>query len=138
MKNYVIYTDGSCRGNGNGGVGIVWLKDGNKVFEYSKGFKNTTNNKMELMAIYIALSSIKKEINSLEIVSDSEYAIGVLTKPWNPKKNKELIEVIKQRIRLTQNLVKSPIKWSHTYGHSDNEWNNLCDKLAQSESKNML
>lgn len=138
MKDYVIYTDGSCRGNGNGGVGIVWLKDGNKVFEYSKGFKNTTNNKMELMAIYIALSSIKKEINSLEIVSDSEYAIGVLTKPWNPKKNKELIEVIKQRIRLTQNLVKSPIKWSHTYGHSDNEWNNLCDKLAQSESKNML
>lgn len=138
MKDYVIYTDGSCRGNGNGGVGIVWLKDGNKVFEYSKGFKNTTNNKMELMAIYIALSSIKKEINSLEIVSDSEYAIGVLTKPWNPKKNKELIEVIKQKIRLTQNLVKSPIKWSHTYGHSDNEWNNLCDKLAQSESKNML
>lgn len=138
MINYKIYTDGSCRGNGNGGVGIVWLKDGNKVFEYSKGFKNTTNNKMELMAIYIALSSIKKEINSLEIVSDSEYAIGVLTKPWNPKKNKELIEVIKQRIRLTQNLVKSPIKWSHTYGHSNNEWNNLCDKLAQSESKNML
>ena len=138
MKDYVIYTDGSCRGNGNGGVGIIWLKDGNKVFEYSKGFKNTTNNKMELMAIYIALSSIKKEINSLEIVSDSEYAIGVLTKPWNPKKNKELIEVIKQRIILTQNLVKSPIKWSHTYGHSDNEWNNLCDKLAQSESKNML
>ena len=138
MKDYVIYTDGSCRGNGNGGVGIIWLKDGNKVFEYSKGFKNTTNNKMELMAIYIALSSIKKEINSLEIVSDSEYAIGVLTKSWNPKKNKELIEVIKQRIILTQNLVKSPIKWSHTYGHSDNEWNNLCDKLAQSESKNML
>ena len=138
MKDYVIYTDGSCRGNGNGGVGIVWLKDGNKVFEYSKGFKNTTNNKMELMAIYIALSSIKKEVNSLEIVSDSEYAIGVLTKPWNPKKNKELIEVIKQKIKLTQNLVKSPIKWSHTYGHSDNEWNNLCDKLAQFESKNML
>lgn len=134
MVEYKIFTDGSCRANGNGGIGIVWLKNEEKVFEYSKGYKDTTNNKMELMAIYIALSSIKKEIDSLEIISDSEYAIGVLTKPWNPKKNIELINIIKQRIRLTQTLVKTPIKWSHTYGHADDKWNNLCDKLATNES----
>ena len=138
MINYKIYTDGSCRANGNGGIGVVWLKNGEKVFEYSKGFKNTTNNKMELMAIYVALSSIKKEIDSLEIISDSEYSIGVLTKPWNPKKNIGLINTIKQKIKLTQTLVKTPIKWSHTYGHANDKWNNLCDKLAQNESSMIL
>ena len=44
MISYQIYTDGSCRANGNGGIGIVWLKNGEKVFEYSKGYKNVTNN----------------------------------------------------------------------------------------------
>ena len=44
MINYQIYTDGSCRANGNGGIGVVWIKDGKKVFEYSKGYKNVTNN----------------------------------------------------------------------------------------------
>ena len=68
MISYQIYTDGSCRANGNGGIGVVWLKNGEKVFEYSKGVKNTTNNQMELLAIGIALRSIKKPIDSLEII----------------------------------------------------------------------
>ena len=46
---YTIYTDGSCRANGNGGLGVIWLKNGKKVFEFSKGFKGTTNNQMELI-----------------------------------------------------------------------------------------
>jgi len=135
MTNYKIYTDGSCRANGNGGIGIVWLKNDKKVLEYSKGYKNTTNNKMELRAIMIAVLSIKEPIDSLEIVTDSEYCIGVLTNPtWKPKKNIELIRVIKEAISAKQKLVKSPIKWTHTKGHADDKWNNLCDKLAQSES----
>lgn len=143
MKNYKIYTDGSCRGNGNGGIGVVWLKNGEKVYDFSKGFKNTTNNQMELIAIYTALRSIKKEIDSLEIISDSEYSIGVLTKPWNIRKNIELIAKIKKQLMETQKLVKSPIKWTHTRGHqsdnSDNtKWNKLCDKLAQFCSNNII
>lgn len=143
MINYTIFTDGSCRGNGNGGIGVLWLKNGEKVNEYSRGFKNATNNKMELIAIYTALKSIKKEINSLEIVSDSEYSIGVLTKPWNPKKNVELIAKIKQQISETQKLVKTPIKWTHTRGHQKDDseltkWNNMTDKLAQDASSMIL
>lgn len=143
MINYQIFTDGSCRANGNGGIGIVWLKNGEKVFEYSKGFKDVTNNRMELLAIGYALMSIKKPIDSLEIISDSEYAIGVLTKPWNPKKNVELIARIKKQIEKTQKLVKEPIKWTHTRGHqsdsSENtKYNSICDKLAQSESNMIL
>lgn len=134
----VIYTDGSCRVNGDGGVGIVWLKDGNKVFEYSKGYKNTTNNRMELTAIYIALKSIKKSIDYLQIVTDSEYSIGVITKSWNPKKNIELINKIKSQLIETQKLVKMPIEFTHVDGHSTNKWNNFVDSLAQFASKNVL
>ena len=143
MNNYQIYTDGSCRANSNGGIGIVWLKDGKKVFEYSKGFKEVTNNRMELLAIGYALLSIKKPINSLEIISDSEYAIGVLTKPWKPKKNIELIARIKKQIERTQKLVKEPIKFRHTRGHQkgDNNnviFNNRADFLAQFSSENIF
>lgn len=133
--NYCIYTDGSCRASKIGGIGIVWLKNGKKVLEFSKRYDNTTNNQMELIAIYYALASIKNNINSLEIISDSQYSIGVLTNPnWNPKKNKELISRIKKQLLKTSNLVKEPIKWTHVRGHKDNKYNNLADSLATNAS----
>ena len=144
MINYQVYTDGSCRANGNGGIGIVWLKNGKKVFEYSKGFKEVTNNKMELLAIGIALRSIKNPIDSLEIISDSEYALGcIFNEKWNPKKNKELIAKIKKQLEITQSLVKESIKYRHVYGHQkvggvDMVWNNYVDKLAANESSMIL
>ena len=141
---YIIYTDGSCRANGNGGLGVVWLKDGKKVLEFSKGFKETTNNQMELFAIYIGLKAIAKPIDSLEIVSDSEYALGcIFNLKWNPKKNQKLIARIKKQLEVTQKLVKEPIKYRHVYGHQkegngDMIWNNYCDKLATNESSMVL
>lgn len=144
MINYQIFVDGSCRANGNGGLGIIWLKNGKKVFEYSKGYKNTTNNQMELLAIGIALKSIKKCIDSLEIVSDSEYALGcIFNEKWNPKKNKELISKIKKQLEVTQSLVKEPIKYRHVYGHQKNGgtdmvWNNKVDSLATTKSSMIL
>lgn len=141
---YTIYTDGSCRANGNGGLGVIWLKNGKKVFEFSKGFKGTTNNQMELFAIYIGLKAVSKPIDSLEIVSDSEYALGCIFNPnWNPKKNKKLIAKIKKQLEITQSLVKEPIKYRHIYGHQkegseDMVWNNYVDKLATNESNMIL
>ena len=141
---YTIYTDGSCRGNKNGGIGVVWIKNGEKVYEYSKGYKNVTNNIMELLAIGVALRSIKKPIESLEIVSDSEYALGcIFNEKWNPKKNVELITKIKKQLIQTQSLVKTPITYRHVDGHQkgdtdDIKWNNRCDVLAQNESKMIL
>ena len=142
--NYQIFVDGSCRANGNGGIGVVWLKNGKKVFEYSKGYKNVTNNKMELLAIFYALSSINKIIDSLEIVSDSEYALGcIFNEKWNPKKNKELIAKIKKQLKITQSLVKEPIKWTHVKGHQKQGdinmvWNNYADKLCTNASSMIL
>ena len=144
MNNYVIFTDGSCRANKNGGIGIVWLKNGKKVLEYSKAFKNVTNNIMELFAIFIGLRAIKKPIDSLEIVSDSEYALGcIFNESWNPKKNKKLIAIIKKQLKETQKLVKEPISYRHIYGHQkegniDMVWNNYVDKLAANESSMIL
>lgn len=143
MINYCVYTDGSCRANGNGGIGIVWLKNGEKVYEYSKGFKNITNNIAELTAILYSLKSIRNNIDSLEIISDSEYSIGVITKPWKPKKNIELIAKIKKQLVETQKLVKEPITFRHTRGHQkidseDARWNNQCDWLAQNASIGIL
>ena len=144
MISYQIFTDGSCRGNKNGGIGIVWIKNSEKVYEYSKGYKNTTNNQMELLAIGIALHSIKKPIDSLEIVSDSEYALGcIFNEKWNPKKNIELINKIKKQLIKTQSLVKNPITYRHIDGHQkgdgdDIKWNNYVDKLASNESIMLL
>ena len=144
MIEYKIFTDGSCRANGNGGIGIVWLKNGEKVYEYSKGYKETTNNRMELAAIGVALKSIKKPIDSLTIVSDSEYALGcIFNESWNPKKNIELITKIKYQLQETQKLVKNPIQYVHTDGHQNDDseytkWNNYCDSLAQKQSKMIL
>ena len=144
MSNYCIFTDGSCRANKNGGIGIVWLKNGKKVLEYSKAFKNVTNNIMELFAIFIGLRAIKKPIDSLEIVSDSEYALGcIFNESWNPKKNKKLIATIKKQLKETQKLVKEPISYRHIYGHqkegnTDMVWNNYVDKLAANESSIIL
>lgn len=140
MNKWVVYTDGSCKGNKNGGIGIVWLKNGEKVFEYSKGYKNTTNNQMELLAIGVALKSFKKSIDSLEIVSDSEYALGcIFNDSWNPKKNIELIAKIK---KLLSNL-SFPITSRHVDGHQkggddDIRWNNYVDKLAQTAANGVL
>ena len=144
MINYCIFTDGSCRANGNGGIGIVWLKNGKKVLDFSKGYKNVTNNIMELYAIYIGLKVINRTIDSLEIVSDSEYALGCIFNPnWNPKRNKQLITKIKKQVIETQKLVKEPIKYRHVYGHQkeggvDMVWNNYVDKLAANESSMII
>jgi ribonuclease HI len=144
LNDYVIYTDGSCRGNKAGGIGVVWLKNGEKVYEYSKGFKDVTNNIMELTAIMVALKSIVKPVNSLTIVSDSEYALGcIFNEKWNPKKNVKLITKIKAEVKRVEELIGSKINIEHTYGHQKDDseytkWNNYVDKLAQNESKMIL
>lgn len=136
----IAYTDGSYRASKNqGGVGIVWLKDNEFDKEFSMPFKGETNQTMELKAIWIALYNIKKEIDSLEIISDSKYCIGVLTNPtWKPKKNIELIGKIKKQIEETQKLVKEPIKFTHVKGHNGDKWNERANTLAQSASELIL
>ena len=134
-----IYTDGSSRGNpGPGGYGIVLSYNGNEK-EISEGFRKTTNNRMELLAVIVALESLKTTKIPVKIYSDSKYVIDAITKGWlktwiqknsKGKKNKDLwlrYHEISKQYQATFEWVK---------GHAGNINNERCDVLAVEASKN--
>ena len=140
---YKIYTDGACSGNpGPGGWAAVILEN-NKVKDMMFGNeKNTTNNKMELIAPIKAIQKFKKK-SEISIFTDSTYVkdgITVWIKKWEkngwktasrkPVKNKDLWKKLKNLSS------KHSIKWIWVKGHAQNKYNNLADELAQGAIKN--
>lgn len=136
----MLITDGAYSSSRDqGGLGFVFIRDGTKVFEYSKTVKNTTNNKMELGAIILGLRAIKGSIDSLVIVSDSMYCVGCATKGWKRKKNQKLWEAFDKEYSRVSSLC-SNITWKHVKGHQNDsseftKWNNYVDKLAVRASR---
>ena len=125
-----VYTDGAYSSSRNqGGLGIVFIKDNKVIAKFSKTYKNTTNNRMELMAVIIALQSIKDE-NEIIVYSDSMYVIGTVTQGWKRKKNLDLWEKYDTAI----NSFKT-VTFKHVKGHSINVFNNLCDEMAVAASQ---
>ena len=135
-----IYTDGSAKGNpGKGGYGIVLLyKDRRK--EISEGFRLTTNNRMELLAVIVAIEAIKKDLENITVYSDSKYVINAVEKGWlfnwektnfNKKKNPDLW------IRFLKAYRKHKILFKWVKGHSNNTENERCDYLAVNASENL-
>jgi ribonuclease HI len=130
----IIYTDGAARGNpGPGGYGIV-LMWGDKRKEISAGYRLTTNNRMELMAVIVALESLTKKNIPLTIYTDSQYIVNAIQKKWldnwirtdfkGGKKNKDLW------LRFYKLSKDYDIKFVWVRGHADNPFNNRCDELA--------
>jgi len=129
----VIYTDGASRGNpGPGGYGAI-LKWGNTEKELSAGYRLTTNNRMELMAVIEALKVLTREDLDIDIFSDSEYVVNAIAKGWvlgwekkgfAGKKNPDLWQKFLQLYR------KHNIKMHWVKGHASNVMNNRCDVLA--------
>jgi ribonuclease HI len=142
MKQIEIYTDGACSGNpGPGGWGAILLYGEHKI-EISGFEKETTNNKMELTAALEALKKLKEPC-SVNLYSDSAYLINAFQQCWLDKwikngwkrnKNEEVknVELWKELVRLSK---YHRINWIKVKGHADNEYNNLCDKLATTEIK---
>ena len=140
MKNIILYTDGACSGNpGKGGWGAI-LKYGNHEKVLSGGEKETTNNRMELLAVIKGLEALKEKC-SVEIYSDSAYVVNAFLQGWlsawkennwktSSKKDVLNIDLWK---RLDQLLDKHEVEWFKVKGHADNELNNRCDKLARAE-----
>ena len=125
-----VYTDGAYSSSRNqGGLGIVFIKDDKVIAKFSKTYKNTTNNRMELMAVIIALQSIKDE-NEITIYSDSMYVIGTATQGWKRKKNLDLWEIYDAVIDSFKTVT-----FKHVKGHSTNVFNNLCDEMAVAASQ---
>ena len=133
MTPIQIFTDGSARGNpGPGGYGIV-LKFNGKEKEISGGFKLTTNNRMELLALIVALENLKSKSYPIEVYSDSKYVIDSITKRWvdnwklkqfKGKKNKDLW----LRYLAVQNNLTITFHW--VKGHAGHPENERCDELA--------
>lgn len=128
-----IYTDGAAQGNpGRGGYGTI-LKFGGHEKELSGGFRLTTNNRMELMAVIIGLEAIKKEGIAVTIYSDSKYVVDSVEKGWIwnwQKKNfakKANEDLWKRYIPLHQKL-KPKFVWIK--GHAGHPENERCDQLA--------
>ncbi len=129
----IIYTDGSSRGNpGPGGYGVV-LKYKQHRKEISEGFKKTTNNRMELLAVIKGLEALKEKGLPVTIYSDSKYVVDSVEKGWlfgwvkkdfKGKKNKDLWE----RFIPAYKLQKVKFKW--VKGHAGNPENERCDELA--------
>jgi ribonuclease HI len=133
-KELIIYTDGASRGNpGPGGYGAI-LQWGNVSKELSAGYKRTTNNRMELMAVIAALESLKKDGLNIVVYSDSKYIVRAVQEGWlknwiatnfkGGKKNKDLW------LKYAELAKNHNIRFVWVRGHADNAFNNRCDVLA--------
>jgi ribonuclease HI len=135
MSNELImYTDGAARGNpGPGGYGTI-LFWGETKKELSGGFRHTTNNRMELMAVIAGLEALKKEGLTITIYSDSQYVVKAVEQGWlknwiatdfkGGKKNKDLWTHFYELSK------KHKLRFRWVRGHADNPYNNRCDELA--------
>lgn len=136
-KTVDIFTDGACSGNpGPGGYGIV-LKYGTHVEEKSGGDKDTTNNRMEMMACIVALESLKESV-TVNMTTDSQYVKkgiqqwihnwkknGWKTSAKKPVKNQDLW------IRLDKQMERHTVNWFWVKGHAGHPDNERADELAR-------
>lgn len=139
-KEVIIYSDGGCRGNGKestiGGYGAVLIYN-SSVKEIKQGFKNTTNNIMELTAVIEALS-ILKEPCKVKLHSDSAYIINAFNQKWVDKwlkngfktANKEPVKNVELWKKLIEFTKYHEIEFIKVKGHSNDDLNNRCDELA--------
>ena len=123
-----IYADGACRGNQNttniGGYGVVLIyKD--SVKELNNAFQDTTNNKMEILSVIEGLKSLKRFDIPVEIYSDSQYVVNTINNGWRKNANLDLWDELDRLIEKFDS-----VKFIKVKGHSDNNYNNRADKLA--------
>ncbi len=131
----IAYTDGSSLGNpGPGGYGTVLLETKLKIKkEFSQGYRLTTNNRMELMAVIVALEKLKKLQTEITIYTDSKYVCDAVDKNWvfgwekngfKNKKNEDLWRKFLVQYR------KHKVSFQWVKGHAGNEFNERADQIA--------
>lgn len=135
-----IYTDGACSGNpGKGGFGIVMeVSEKNYSKNFAQGFRLTTNNRMELLAVIVALEQLKSTEDDVHIFTDSKYVSEAINKKWlqnwvkigfKNKKNPDLWQ------RLIPLLKKHTVNFHWIKGHAGHPQNEICDKIAVKASQ---
>jgi ribonuclease HI len=128
-----IYTDGACSGNpGPGGFGVILEFKGNKK-EISEGYSETTNNRMELLAVIVGLEALKQEGLDVTIYSDSKYVVDAVEKKWlwgwvkTGFKDKKNVDLWKRFIPAYR---RQNVKFVWLKGHAGHPENERCDQLA--------
>lgn len=135
-----IYTDGSSIGNpGPGGYGVIMEWEGKHyIKEFSDGYRLTTNNRMELMAVIVALEKLKKQSMEVTIYSDSKYVIDSVQKKWvfnwekKAFKDKKNPDLWKRYLNIHR---KHQVNFQWIKGHNAHPQNERCDKLAVKAAK---
>ena len=143
MSEYKIYTDGSCLGNpGAGGYAAIIIDESGNRQEFYGGEKETTNNRMELMAAIVALKKISAD-DYVELFTDSSYLKNAFTQGWlaNWKRNgwktanKKPVLNIDLWKKLDSLILNRSIKFNWVKGHAGNALNERCDELARKEAE---
>jgi ribonuclease HI len=137
LKHVVIYTDGACLGNpGPGGYGVVLLH-GKDREEFSRGFRLTTNNRMEMLACIVGLQTLKQPC-AVTLYSDSQYVINSMTKGWARrwkqnkwKRNGENVPNADLWEKMLELCDKHKVRFNWVRGHAGNKENERCDQLAR-------
>ena len=129
-----IYTDGSAKGNpGPGGYGIVLLSDEGHRKELAKGYRKTTNNRMELLSVIVALEMLKSRPTDVLVYSDSKYVVDAVEKKWVFNWEKKYFDK-KKNVDLWKRFLiiyrQHNVKFFWVKGHANNVENERCDKLA--------
>ena len=137
----IIYTDGASSGNpGPGGYGVVMMS-GNHRRELSAGYRLTTNNRMELLAVITGLEALKIPGSKVTVYTDSRYVADAVEKGWvfqwekkafSKKKNPDLW------IRFLKVYRKHSVRFVWIKGHANHKENELCDRLAVEASRGAL
>ena len=128
-----IFTDGSSRGNpGPGGYGVI-LRCGEHYKELSGGFVETTNNRMELMAVIVGLEAVRRPNAEIILYSDSRYVVDSVNKGWVfgwERKRFEKRLNADLWMRFLEVYRRHRVRFVWVKGHADNPMNNRCDQLA--------
>lgn len=139
MHNITIYTDGASSGNpGPGGYGVVLISGVHRL-EKSAGFRLTTNNRMELLAVIVGLESLKQPGNNVVVYTDSKYVADAVTKGWLFQWEKQLFKKKKNPdlwMRFLKVYRQHNVRFVWIKGHADNVENERCDRLAVAAYKN--
>ena len=143
MKEVTLYTDGACSGNpGVGGWGAVLIYKGSEK-RISGAEEQTTNNRMEIFAVISGLECLKEPCK-VTVYSDSAYTVNAFSKGWiyawekdgwKKADNKQVLNVDMWQRLLALTRVHE-VTFVKVKGHADNEYNNICDKLATDAIKN--
>jgi len=142
VKSVTLYTDGACSGNpGPGGFCAILVYQGHEKC-ISGGEKETTNNRMELMAVIRGLAALKESCE-VEIVSDSKYVVDAIEKKWLHgwqkngwrKADKKPVLNVDLWKELAALLEKHTVGFTWIRGHDGHPYNERCDRVAVEESK---